>query len=297
MADQLPASLTLATFNVHMGVDGWGRPYDIVGECAALGADILVMQESWEPDDGSPSTAGRVAAQLGYEVVEEVGLARGRLYAPLPTTTKRWGPLASQVRKTLRLDRERYRPAAGPPDRAFARGHWGVALLSRLPVRDVEVIHLGRLKRDPADRAVVRGTVDLRGGELTLCGTHMAHITHGSHAQYRRLSKQLPPVDMAAVLAGDMNLWGPPTSSYFRGWRRAVTGRSWPAHRPHSQLDHVLVTQSVAVGDGRIGGFAGSDHRPVVVTLSLAPPQPEPGPRRGRDRARKGVPQRGSVGS
>jgi endonuclease/exonuclease/phosphatase family metal-dependent hydrolase len=277
MTDQdPPASVTLATFNVHMGVDGWGRPFDIVGECAALDADILVMQESWEPDDGSPSTAGRVAAELGYEVVEEVGLARGRLYAPMPTNTERWGPLASQVRKTLRLDLEGYRPTAGSADRAFVRGHWGLALLSRLPVRDVQLIHLGRLRRDPARRVVVRATVALRDGELTVCGTHMSHITHGSHAQYRQLSRQLPPVGRAGALAGDMNLWGPPTSSYFRGWRRAVIGRSWPAHRPHSQLDHVLVTQSVVVSHARIGGFAGSDHRPAVVTLALAPPFPDP---------------------
>ena len=146
MTDQRPpASLTLATFNVHMGVDGWGRPFDVVGECEALGADILVIQESWEPDDGSVSTAGLVASRLGYQVVEEVGLARGRLYSPVPTTTGRWGPLASQVRKTLRLDLERYRATAGPSDRTFARGHWGVALLSRLPVRDVEIIQLGRI--------------------------------------------------------------------------------------------------------------------------------------------------------
>ena len=52
--DDLPATLTLATFNVHMGVDGWGRPFDVVGECAPLDADVLVMQESWEPDDGEP---------------------------------------------------------------------------------------------------------------------------------------------------------------------------------------------------------------------------------------------------
>ena len=63
MTDQRPpASLILATFNVHMGVDGWGRPFDVVGECDALGADILVIQESWEPDDGSPSTAGLVVS-------------------------------------------------------------------------------------------------------------------------------------------------------------------------------------------------------------------------------------------
>ena len=49
-----------------------------------------------------------------------------------------------------------------------------------------------------------------------------------------------------------MNLWGPPVSSFFRGWRRAVIGRTWPAHRPHSQLDHVLVTPAGRVVDARV---------------------------------------------
>jgi hypothetical protein len=78
----LPTSVTLATFNVHMGVDGWGRPFDVVSRCAALGADVLVMQESWAPDDGDPSTARRVADALGYDLVREEGLAHGRLFAP-----------------------------------------------------------------------------------------------------------------------------------------------------------------------------------------------------------------------
>ncbi|MGH9080985.1 MAG: endonuclease/exonuclease/phosphatase family protein [Acidimicrobiales bacterium] len=263
------ASLTLATFNLHMGVDGWGRPFDVATECARLDADVLVLQESWEPDDGRPSTAGAVAHRLGYEVVAEVGLARGRLYSPFPTDTTRWGPWMTQVRTALHLDEQKYRARAGPEDRSYARGRWGIALLSRVPIGHVEVIPLGQLRRDPARRAVIRGTAELAGGPLVICGTHMSHITHGSHAQYRRLAKQLPPSDEAACLAGDMNLWGPPTSSYFRGWRRGVTGRSWPARRPHSQLDHVLVTAPVAVLDGRIGDFAGSDHRPAVVTVAL----------------------------
>ena len=36
-----PASLTLATFNIHLGVDGWGRPFDAVDKCRALDADLL----------------------------------------------------------------------------------------------------------------------------------------------------------------------------------------------------------------------------------------------------------------
>ena len=132
------------------------------------------------------------------------------------------------------------------------------------------MLPLGQLPRDPARRALIRGVVDLAGGPLTVHGTHMSHITHGSHVQYRLLGTELPPLSSAAVLAGDMNLWGPPVSSYVRGWRRAVVGRTWPAPRPHSQLDHMLVTPAVAVTGARVAGFSGSDHRPIVATLSPA---------------------------
>jgi len=255
---------------MHMGVDGWGRPHDIVGRCAALDADVLVLQESWTPDDGSPSTAALIAAGLDYQVVAEAALARGRVFGPVPTTDPRWGPRFGQFRKTLHLDGERWKTTFGPAHRTVTSGQWGVALLSRVPVRDIAVILLGQLRRDAARRAVVTCVVDLEHGPLSIFGTHMSHITHGSHAQYRLLGRRLPPLDVAAVLAGDMNMWGPPVNSYVRGWRRAVTGRTWPAHRPHSQLDHVLVTPPVRVLEARIGEYAGSDHRPVVARLTVA---------------------------
>jgi len=46
-----------------------------------------------------------------------------------------------------------------------------------------------------------------------------------------------------------------------------VRGRTWPAHRPHSQIDHVLVRDDVAVVDGGVLGEVGSDHLPLRVTL------------------------------
>ncbi len=265
-----PASLTVASFNVHMGVDGWGRPYDVTGQCRALGADLCVLQESWTPDDGGPSTATRIAEALGHRVVAEVALAHGRLLSPHPAADERWGPPLFGPGKALRLDGERWTSSKEPAGRGVVRGQWGIAMVSRLPVRDVEVIPLGQLRRDPARRAVIRGWVDLVGGPIAIHATHMAHITQGSHAQYRLLGSELPPVTTAAALAGDMNLWGPPVTSYVRGWRRGITGRTWPAARPHSQLDHVMVTPPVRVTRARIGGNAGSDHRPVVVTLSIA---------------------------
>jgi endonuclease/exonuclease/phosphatase family metal-dependent hydrolase len=265
-----PATITLATFNTHLGIDGWGRPFDLTAECRSLDADILILQEAWAPDDGDSGSATAIARQLGYSVVSQVPLARIRLLPPRPTTSTRWGPPMSPLRKTYDIVDGRRR-AKGPIDARAVSGEWCLALLSRIPVTHSRVLTLKKLGRDPARRAVVGCTVELEGGDLEVFGTHMSHITHGSHLQYRRLQGLLPPPTSAAVLAGDMNLWGPPVSSYLRGWRRAVTARTWPAERPHSQLDHVLVTPPVSVLGARVGAFAGSDHLPVVVTLGLAP--------------------------
>jgi len=265
-----PASLTLASFNVHLGVDGWGRPFDVVGGCRALGADVLVIQESWAPDGGGPTTASVVATELGYSVVAEVGMAHGRLFDPFPAATARWGPRVGTWRSSFRLDDERWRVRRPESGSGATPGWLGLAVLSRVPVRGHQVIPLVRLRRDAAQRLVIGCDLELEGGELAVFGTHMAHITHGSHAQYRRLHGLLPPPTSAAALVGDMNLWGPPVNSYLRGWRRALTARTWPAYRPHSQLDHILITPAVSVLDARVGAFSGSDHLPVVARLALA---------------------------
>ena len=79
----------------------------------------------------------------------------------------------------------------------------------------------------------------------------------------------VPHADTAAVLAGDMNLWGPPLRHLLPGWRQAVKGRTWPAARPHSQIDHILVRGNVVAASSRILPDAGSDHRPVRAELAL----------------------------
>jgi endonuclease/exonuclease/phosphatase family metal-dependent hydrolase len=265
-----PASLTLATFNVHLGVDGWGRPFDVVAACRSLHADVLVLQESWAPEGGGPSTAEVVAGALGYAVVAEQGLAHGRLFDPVATTSTRWGPPMVPWQGAFRLDGERPGADGRRAGTAPTSGAWGLAVLSRLPVQRSAVVPLKKLRRDAAHRVVIGCTLALEGAAIEVFGTHMSHITHGSHLQYRRLRDLLPPLTSAAVLAGDMNLWGPPVNSYLRGWRRALTARTWPAYRPHSQLDHVLVTPAVRVLEARVGTPSGSDHLPVVATLAPA---------------------------
>jgi len=216
-------------------------------------------------------------------VVAEVALAHGRLYSPHPEADGRWGPPLIPARKALRIDGERWTVAKEPAGRTSVRGQWGIALLSRLPVREVEVLPLGQLPRDPARRALIRGVVDLAGGPLTVHGTHMSHITHGSHVQYRLLGTELPPLSSAAVLAGDMNLWGPPVSSYVRGWRRASS--AGPGRHPAPTASSTTCW-SPRRWQSPAPGWPAS---PAPTTGRSWPhsPRPEPRPRSGRRVARR----------
>ena len=232
-----------------MGVDGWGRPYDVVAACARLGRRRATCCRS----RGSPTTGARAPPARWPTAWATRWSPRWRWPAagstPPPHRRRPLGALAHPVRTRPPPRRASTdRVEAGRTVARFARGQWGIALLSRLPVGDVEVIsarpappRLGPAGGHP------RAPPSSAGGPLVICGTHMSHITHGSHAQYRRLAKQASPGGEAACLAGDMNLWGPPTVSYFRGWRRgghrsdlagppaAQPARPRPGHRHRSR--------------------------------------------------------------
>ncbi|MGH9103151.1 MAG: endonuclease/exonuclease/phosphatase family protein [Acidimicrobiales bacterium] len=282
--------VVVASCNVHAGVDGWGRALDVVGACRSMDADVLVLQETWRAD-GSVGLAEEVATSLGY-ACHEMRLARGRLDpVAVPDercsdpagdgSARRWGPPRRDAvtgeawgppmrgrlsRRVLVLDRPGSRHSPPGP----GRGSWGIAVLSRLPVVSEERIDLGQLRRDPARRGALRLELEAGGrSRLVVVGTHLSHLVQGSLLQLSRLRSALPEPACAAILAGDMNLWGPPVSALLPGWRRAVRGRTWPAWGPHSQIDHILVTPAVATLSHDVLGPIGSDHRPVRALVGI----------------------------
>jgi endonuclease/exonuclease/phosphatase family metal-dependent hydrolase len=265
-------ALVVASFNVHSGVDGWARPYDVVGACEQLAADVLVLLENFVPD-GEEGVAGQVATRLGYEV-RSAAIARARRYPPADGERRGFGPpfwserpfgvtvLFPTQRPVLRARR--------PRNGQGTEGDWGIAVLSRLPVTRFEDVDLGQLRRDPAHRHAILAEVDARGAPLVVAGVHMSHITHGSVAQFRRLARALPPAGVPAVLCGDLNTWGPPLRALLPGWRRAVRGRTWPAAHPIAQIDHLLVRPSVEVASTEVLRLGRSDHRAVRARLVLS---------------------------
>jgi endonuclease/exonuclease/phosphatase family metal-dependent hydrolase len=274
MADAGGATLSVATFNVHAGVDSWGRPFDVVGACRSIDADVLVLEETWTPRD-APGIAAAAGRELGYAVFEQP-LAGGRLASPHPQADERWMKSFDWrgSNHAIYLDSERpFGEQVGRSPRYVEaeRGHWGIAVLSRHPARLRDVIDLGRLKRDRARRFALVVDIDVAGSPLTVVGTHLSHLSYGAPKQLLRLARSLSRVASSGpgVLAGDMNLWGPPLTAFLPGWRRAVRRRTWPAWRPHSQVDHILIRGPLTVQGGEAFRSLGSDHLPLRVSLTF----------------------------
>ena len=236
-------TFTLVSFNTHYGLlplrNDCG-PYDLLGVMKELGEpDVLVIQEVWRPD-GKLGVVDEFADAAGYE--------RHDLEFSRATITKRW-----------------------PHAAVDGEGTVGLAILTRIPARPVAALRLGPTIGDhiPLRRAL-HVELDVAGAPVDLVGVQLtSRLPHGPPMQLRRLSHALPPPERPTIIAGDCNFWGPPTQRLLPGFRRAVRGRTWPAPRPHSQIDHVLLRGAIDVEESEVLRPVGSDHRPVRVRLSI----------------------------
>lgn len=209
---------------------------------AGFAADVVVVPEAWR--------------SAGGEGILDPLEAKGYRVETVPLM-----PLADRPR---RARHEGVVPADGT---------WELAVCSRLPVVATRTLPLGRVPGDPAGerRALV---LELSVGDrpLGIVGLHSSSRVHlgGSVAHLRRLRREIEASGVRAdVVAGDFNLWGPPVVAIMRGWRRAVHGRTYPAHRPHSQIDHILVRGALGVVGGEVLAPTPSDHRPIRARLRL----------------------------
>lgn len=238
------AELTLGSINLHMGrgTGGHAAPfYDVVTACKEIDTDVLMVQEAWVPDDDEGDILA-VASALGYTVAGTFAVARAECH--------------EQVRLIAREGDE-------------GRGDWAIAVLSRLPVRQAEVVPVGpQLRRDPGRRAVVRATVDVDGSPFSVATTHLPLLKDPVWRLAPAIRAALPPAGQPGAFAGDMNMWGWCAERLVGpGWRRVVRGRTYPAHRPHSQTDHILVNGQVEVVTSEVVPQVMSDHRPVRAHL------------------------------
>jgi endonuclease/exonuclease/phosphatase (EEP) superfamily protein YafD len=156
----------------------------------------------------------------------------------------------------------------------------GMAVLSRFPFQDEQVLHL-----DDSTHIAILVRVTVEGRPVTLLSLHpTTPITPKKFAnrnrQFVEAAKLLKATKGSKILVGDLNMsmWSP----YFRtlveksGLRDVRVGfgllTSWPMPLPpflRLPIDHCLVSGDVTVKDVQIGDAVSSDHRPLIVDLVL----------------------------
>ena len=267
--------ITVATYNIHAGIDAWGRRFDAADAIVSLDADVYILQECWTPE-GKPGIASHVAAAIGGSF-EEVTLGSGRRALPHPQAPPVWHRRKAFLDGDHSLYLESVRPLREriAHSERFAHGESGtfsLAVISRLPLSETRTVWLSSLPRDQVRRAILSTSVQVNDKSIRVFGTHMAHLSQGSPRHFR-VFRQAILASLGegsdVIAGGDMNAWGPLVAAHLRPLRRAVKAKTWPSWGPHSQVDHLLASAHIQVLEGRVALMTQSDHLPVVAKFRL----------------------------
>jgi endonuclease/exonuclease/phosphatase family metal-dependent hydrolase len=251
----------MATFNilhgrsVHDGAVELGRLEESVRR---LDADVLALQEV---DLDQPRSA---MADLTAVAAQAMGAVAHRFVAAISGT-----PGATWMAAT---GREQPGTAA-----------YGVALLSRFPVQNWQVVRLPRIPvtfpmylREPRKvlmvheepRAAMVARLETPLGPMTVANTHLSFVPWWNRVQLRHLLRDMRGFAAPRVLMGDLNMT-PPKSGRWVGLRSLGAAPTFPAEDPQRQLDHILTDDpTLGVDDSRAVELPISDHRALVVDVS-----------------------------
>ena len=261
------------TFNLHAGVDGWGRPTGALDAVVAMAPDVLICPETWRGPRGDLYAQLRERLDLSGTFVALAEPERAHANAGGAT----WQPWRAHLTGEHGLYFSEHRPLSASQRARRARvdlesGEWGLSLLTRCDIESIRVESLGRLPREKVRRALIIATLSDSGRRFYVAAIHGAHISHGSFRQYAAVREIIRGLDadVPMILGGDFNSWRPLLRVFLPGWRSLVRARTWPARHPHSQIDHLF-----ARGPWRVSGGGaidvGSDHRLLYADVELAP--------------------------
>ncbi len=283
--------LRVATFNLLHGMaldDGSAGPERLAEAMAELDADIVALQEvdRHQERSGGVDQAAVAARASGAREWRFLAAVHG-----VPAPVSGWLPSPETP----------VRHVYGPEHRGEGGPSYGIALLSRLPVRrwrarrfpaaplSLPLRVQGRpgLTRVPDEpRSVLAAVVDGPHGPLTVLAAHLSFVPGWNVSQLARIGRSSADLPRPQLLLGDFNLPGRVPQAVVGRRERGTTGRprrrqvrwrslaripTYPSYRPRVQFDHVfghgfgpdVVVKSEAV---RLGV---SDHCALVVDLRL----------------------------
>lgn len=258
--------MRLATFNILHGRGLSDGKVDLDRFATAvrdLDADVLALQEV---DRDQPRSH---QADLTAVAAEAAGAEHHRFVATLHGHPGTWTA------------------ATGEDQPAIAA--YGIALLSRHPVRTWRVLTLPTLHRrvpmvhrgtrrpslvQDEQRAALAAVVDTPEGPVTVVATHLTFITGWNVVQLRHLVRACHALPRPLAVVGDLNLEGA-TPQRVTGWRSVGRVNTFPVAVPDRQIDHVLLDGDVVPSSEPVAVDTGlSDHRALVVDLALGALRP-----------------------
>lgn len=262
--------MRLATFNILHGRSVTDDEVDLdryARAVASLDADILALQEV---DRDQPRSHGADLTALAAEAMGAVAHRFAATLSGLPTV---WSAATGELQP--------------------GTASYGVALLSRWPVRSWTVVPLEGMRRpvpvmrpgaeEPTmvrdePRAAVAAVVETPEGPLTAVSTHLSFIPEWTPVQLDRLVAALAHLSRPAALMGDLNMFGTRPAVLSR-WRSLGQALTFPVDEPDRQIDHILAEGNVrATSEARSVATDISDHRALVVDVALSPATTGTGP-------------------
>lgn len=189
----------------------------------------------------------------------------------------RWNPEAALDQLREFGERLGYHTAAGPT-LMRGDGHYGNAVLTRLPIAELQLVDISQPGREP------RGAIDLQlqlptavagAAPLRVIATHLGLSPAERRAQIQLLLKRLgQPTEDCVVLMGDLNewfAWGRPMRRLHRHFGDTDCASTWPAVKPVFALDRIWVHPrecllQVAPHHSKLARRA-SDHLPLRAVL------------------------------
>lgn len=155
-------------------------------------------------------------------------------------------------------------------------GHFGNALLTRLPVREWAPFSLTLPGKEP--RSGLEALLDVGGRELRVMVAHLGLTPWERARQFGELAARFDArPHTPTLLMGDFNEWALSAGRLARLARRfpdAGCPPSFPVGLPALRLDRLYVSSGLTLQSfeavRRVPGFRASDHLPVVGRVALA---------------------------
>lgn len=180
-----------------------------------------------------------------------------------------------EIAELAALTRMQY---AFAPNLDFQGGKYGVAILSRFPIKNT-VHRMFENKREAERRGMLLVEVEIDRKPLTFVTTHLDYqFEDGRLFETEQLMKHLADVKGPLIVVADLN--DVPSGSAYQlmrtkfddAWvvsRAKGDGFTYPADKPAKRIDHIFSGPGVRAKKAWVVESLASDHVPVVADLEL----------------------------